>query len=112
MIDKPSCETCPMKPDRGIMDIRCPITLGDVGGEFPSDIVEGISKLTGMTCHPQARKYLMGDVLEELEKNIVKHETDPEHAGRNGNFCKPCVVLTEVVRHEIRTLIKNGVDGK
>ena len=45
------CETCSDKCDCGISSIKCPMTIGDMDGEYPHDVVEGITAIIGCASH-------------------------------------------------------------
>ena len=63
-IQKPNCGNCTKEHT-----YECPIDLHKSHGN--SDIFDGIRRVTSncpMACHPDARAYLMADVIKGLKK--------------------------------------------
>ena len=64
-IQKPNCATCPKEHTK-----KCPIDYEKSNGN--SDIFDGMNRVTRnclMGCHPNAREYLMQDVIEKLNQH-------------------------------------------
>lgn len=70
---KPNCSTCPHKEEVmnygfGRSRPRCEITKWFLDACSPTTVEHDFIDKVGCMSHPQAREYLMKDVLEELER--------------------------------------------
>jgi len=94
MSDKPNCSTCPEwkgqydVPFCKYWDTKIPIT------KYGLDLISHI----GCLSHPQAREYLMREVIAELEETIKCNsrweKPEPYYLGVNAG-CKEAIALIQ-----------------